>query len=515
MAAIHHHHRHLTRRVICRQSWRLIKILKLKCQTQTQIHQILAQAVTRGCCNSPLNQTPLLPQILHSFTSSLLPTSATPSAVHLHFAAAIFNLIPSPSSFAYNAVIRSHTILSSPRTAVGLFADMRRSGVPPDSHTFPFVLKACALLGSLLLARTLHCQALRFGLLADVYAVNNLVHAYSLCGGEVGDAFRVFDESSHRDLVSYNVMIDGFVKAGEIVKAKEVFDEMPVRDSFSWGALIAGCARTGRCREALQLFDEMSVSNPKPCNASIVSALSACAQLGELEKGKSIHNHIKKRNGVSIDAYLATGLVDMYAKCGSIDAAIHVFETCSERNLFTWNAMLVGLAMHGKSRLLLDFFSQMMETGVTPDGVTFLGVLVGCSHAGLVEEARRLFGEMESVYGVRRELKHYGCMADLFGRAGLIEEAEEMIEAMPMKGDIFVWGGLLGGCRTYGNVEVAEKAAEQVVGMKPYDGGAYSAMASVYATTERWDDLVKIRDDEKRVIKKNAGCSLVRLDGLL
>nr|GME20406.1 pentatricopeptide repeat-containing protein At5g61800 [Ipomoea batatas] len=507
---------HLNRRLICKQSWRLITILKLKCNTISHIHQVQAQAVTRGCL-STLNQTPLLTQILHSFTSLLPLPASTPSiAAHLNYATAIFNLIRTPSSFCYNTVIRSHALLSSPTTALGFFSEMQRSGVPPDSHTFPFVLKACASLGSSFLARALHCQALRFGFLVDVYVVNNLVHAYCLNGG-VEDAFQVFDESCYRDVVSYNVMIDGFVKAGETGKARELFDEMPVRDTFSWGALIAGYAKMGKCRDAINLFDQMLDLNfLKPCNTSLVSALSACSQLGELEKGMSIHNHIKQ-NGVCIDAFLATGLVDMYAKCGCIEAAREVFETCSEKNLFTWNAMLVGLAMHGHGKSLLDYFSQMVASGTTPDGVTFLGVLVGCSHAGIVDEARKLFGEMESIYGVPRELKHYGCMADLLGRAGLIKEAMEMIERMPMKGDVFVWGGLLGGCRTHGNVEVAEKAAERVMEMKPEDGGAYSILANVYANTERWDELVKIRRmrDGGRSIKKNGGCSLIHLNDII
>nr|GMC75105.1 pentatricopeptide repeat-containing protein At5g61800 [Ipomoea batatas] len=170
---------------------------------------------------------------------------------------------------------------------------MQRSGVPPDSHTFPFVLKACASLGSSFLARALHCQALRFGFLVDVYVVNNLVHAYCLNGG-VEYAFQVFDESCYRDVVSYNVMIDGFVKAGETGKARELFDEMPVRDTFSWGALIAGYAKMGQCRDAINLFDQMIDLNfLKPY------------------------------------AFLATGLVDMYAKCGCIEAAREVFEICS------------------------------------------------------------------------------------------------------------------------------------------------------------------------------------------
>lgn len=364
------------------------------------------------------------------------------------------------------------------------------------------------------MTQALHCQSLQFGYSADVFVVNCLISVYSVMGC-IGDAYQVFDESSDRDVVSYNTLADGFVKAGEIERARELFDEMPLRDAVSWGTLIAGYAKVNRFEEAIGLFDEMVRLGVSPDNIALVSVLSACAQLGELEKGKSIHEFIE-RNGIRVDGYLATSLVDLYAKCGCIETAKQIFETNAEKALFTWNAMLSGLAMHGHGQLLLDYFSRMVKARVQPDGVTFLAVLVGCSHAGLISEARQIFEEMESFYGVSRELKHYGCMADLLGRAGLIREAMDMIEDMPMGGDVFVWGGLLSGCRIHGNVEVAEKAAEHVMEIKPEDGGVYSVLANIYANEGRWDDLAKIRRlRDSTMVKKNAGCSLIELDGAI
>ncbi|RVX18110.1 Pentatricopeptide repeat-containing protein [Vitis vinifera] len=244
--------------------------------------------------------------------------------------------------------------------------------------------------------------------------------------------------------------------------------------------------------DAIQLFNRMLISTVRPDNIALVSALSACAQLGELEQGKSIHVYIKQ-NRIPINAFLSTGLVDLYAKCGCIETAREIFESSPDKNLFTWNALLVGLGMHGRGHLSLHYFSRMIEAGIKPDGVSFLGILVGCGHAGLVCEARNFFQEMEVVYRVPRELKHYGCMADLLGRAGLIREAMEMIERMPMGGDVFVWGGVLGGCRIHGNVEIAEKAAENVMALNPEDDGVYSIMADIYANAGRWEDVARIR----------------------
>lgn len=288
---------------------------------------------------------------------------------------------------------------------------------------------------------------------------------------------------------------------------------MPVRDEISWGTMIAGYSHLKLCNQAIELFNEMMRLEVKPDNIALVSVLSACAQLGELEQGSIVHDYIK-RNRIRVDSYLATGLVDLYAKCGCVETARDVFESCMEKYVFTWNAMLVGFAIHGEGSMVLEYFSRMVSEGVKPDGVTLLGVLVGCSHAGLVLEARRIFDEMENVYGVKREGKHYGCMADMLARAGLIEEGVEMVKAMPSGGDVFAWGGLLGGCRIHGNVEVAKKAAQQVMEIKPEDGGVYSVMANIYAHTEQWDDLVKVRRSlsaNKRA-KKITGRSLIRLN---
>ena len=323
----------------------------------------------------------------------------------------------------------------------------------------------------------------------------------------------MFNETSLKDVVSYNALIGGFIKVGDTDRARRLFDEMPIRDAVSWGTLLAGYAQSGDlCMDAIQLFNRMLISTVRPDNIALVSALSACAQLGELEQGKSIHVYIKQ-NRIPINAFLSTGLVDLYAKCGCIETAREIFESSPDKNLFTWNALLVGLGMHGRGHLSLHYFSRMIEAGIKPDGVSFLGILVGCGHAGLVCEARNFFQEMEVVYRVPRELKHYGCMADLLGRAGLIREAMEMIERMPMGGDMFVWGGVLGGCRIHGNVEIAEKAAENVMALNPEDDGVYSIMADIYANAGRWEDVARIRRlMHSRQVKKNPGCSLVQLN---
>ncbi|KAL3747734.1 hypothetical protein ACJRO7_016528 [Eucalyptus globulus] len=489
----------------------LLVVLK-KCSSIKHLHQVHAQAIANGLLSA--DPTPVLARILFAFTA-LIPTTSPPSLsadVSRGYASSVFRAIRDPSTFCYNTIIRAHTLLSSPVPALLLFVEMRRLGLPLDFHSFPFALKACAQLHALSLAQALHCQAFELGLAADLFVVNSLVRVNSVCG-HVADARRVFDESSCRDVVSFNSMIDGLVKSGDVESARRLFEEMPERDAVSWGTLVTGYAQTNQCEEAIGLFDLMIASGIRPDNVAIVSALSACAQLGEIDRGKKIHEYIRQ-NEIRIDPFLCTGLVDMYMKCGCIEMAMELFETSPEKNVLTWNALLVGLGMHGCGHLSLDYFSRMVSSGLRADGVSILGVLVGCSHAGLVREASEIFNEMESIYGVARELKHYGCMADLLARAGLVKEAEDMIHEMPMRGDIFVWGGLLGGCKIHGNVETAEKAARNVMELCPEDGGAYSIMANIYTSMNRWDDVVRTRRSlSGSAAKKSSGCSVIKLNG--
>jgi pentatricopeptide repeat protein len=360
-----------------------------------------------------------------------------------------------------------------------------------------------------MLALSLHAVAVASNLLPFPHVANALVSLYARHA--LPDAARrVFEEMpSAPDVVSYNTLMHAYVNARRVGVAREVFEEMPVRDATSWGTVIAGCAKAGRLEEAVGLFDRMREEGFRPDSVALVAVLSCCAQLGALDKGQEVHEYIKLSR-TRPNVFLSTGLVDLYAKCGCVEDAREVFEACQDRNMFTWNALIVGLAMHGHGTVALEYFHQMVAGGIQPDGVTFLGVLIACSHTGLVDMARRIFCDMEGKHNVHRELKHYGCMADLLGRAGLIEEAMEMVRKMPMEGDSYVWGGILAGCRMHRNVEAAEVAAWHSLQLNPDDSGVYSAMAGIYADAGRWEDVARIRMlMDERIGRRNAGCSSV------
>jgi pentatricopeptide repeat protein len=197
----------------------------------------------------------------------------------------------------------------------------------------------------------------------------------------------------------------------------------------SWNAIIAGYSQSGHPREALAFFNEMQVQGIKPNSVTMVGVLPACAcaDLFALEQGKQIHGHVI-RSEFESDVSVCTALVDMYAKCGHIGMARKVFDKMSSRDVVSWNAMILGYGIHGHAEDALALFSQMQQLGTKPDHITFIGVLTACSHAGLVDEGWQYFGCMKSDYGLAPNMEHYGCLVDLLGRSGHLEEAHDIIK---------------------------------------------------------------------------------------
>ncbi|PQQ20230.1 pentatricopeptide repeat-containing protein [Prunus yedoensis var. nudiflora] len=290
---------------------------------------------------------------------------------------------------------------------------------------------------------------------------------------------------------------------------------MPEKNLFSWNIMINGHVEDSNYDEAFLLFREMQLKGEKGDKVTMVSLLLACSHLGALELGKWLHAYIEKEK-IEVDVALGTTLVDMYAKCGSIDGASEVFRKLPEKDVMTWTALISGFAMCGQGKKALEHFHEMQMSGVKPDAITFVGVLAACSHAGLVDEGISHFNSMHEVYGIQPSIEHYGCMVDILGRAGRIAEAEELIRKMQMPPDRFVLGGLLGACRVHGNLEAAERAAQQLLELDPDDDGAYVLLSNLYSSMKKWEEAKRIRElMAERNVKKAPGCSLIEVDGIV
>ncbi|PWA46904.1 Pentatricopeptide repeat-containing protein [Artemisia annua] len=250
-----------------------------------------------------------------------------------------------------------------------------------------------------------------------------------------------------------------------------------------------------------------------PNYVSLISVLPAVSGLGALEIGKWVH-YFAVRNGIKIDLMLGSALIDMYSKCGSIEEALQLFESLSQKNVITWNSIITGLAIHGRAKDALDHFTKMQESGVSPNDVTYISVLTACSHAGLVDKGMSIFNQMVQTDGLKPRIEHYGCMVDLLGRAGRLQEAENLLLKMPGEPDDVVLKALLGACKKHGNIEIGERVAKRLLEIDPQDGAPYVALSNMYASLANWDGVTETRLKMKENdVKKDPGCSWIEVNG--
>ncbi|KAL0371566.1 UNVERIFIED_CONTAM: Pentatricopeptide repeat-containing protein [Sesamum angustifolium] len=227
------------------------------------------------------------------------------------------------------------------------------------------------------------------------------------------------------------------------------------------------------------MFLLMMNSGTRPNHYTFSSVLDACVGCSSLVMGNQVHACILKF-GIPLDVILATSLVDMYGKCGDIEAAFSVFQSMVIKNLVSWNSIIGGYARHGLASRALEEFERMVKSGVVPDEISFINALSACGHGGMVKEGEELFDSMQAKYGMQAEMEHYSCMVDLYGKAGQLEKAEELIKRMPFEPDVVVWGSLLGACGLHSCLEVGEIAANGICKLEQDHPAVYSVLSRIY-----------------------------------
>ncbi|PON58664.1 Tetratricopeptide-like helical domain containing protein [Trema orientale] len=332
---------------------------------------------------------------------------------------------------------------------------------------------------------------------------------------KVEDAHSLFNRMPKRDIVSWANLIDGYSKLGNIDLARSLFDKMPDRDVIACNAMMTGYVSNGYYMEALEIFWQMQKGDMSPDVATLLIVLSAVSQLGHIEKGVAIHCYIEE-NEFSLGGKLGVALIDMYAKCGSIENALTVFEDTEERNVDHWNAMIGGFAIHGLGAMAFSLLMEMERLSVKPDDITFIGALNACGHAGLVKEGLMCFELMRRVHKLEPKMQHYGCIVDILGRAGHIEEARSFIEEMPVKPNDVVWRTLLGACKTHKKFNIGEPIAKSLIRQDSCDPSFYVLLSNMYAGLGLWDDVRKVRMMmRERNVKKLPGCSKIEIEGVV
>lgn len=395
----------------------------------------------------------------------------------------IFNDIPVKNIVSWTAIISGYLSFNRFEEVIDMFERMLSTGLKPDSFTLVRVLSACTHLGDL--------------------KSGERIHRY------------IFETDSGRNVFVATSLVDMYAKCGSMDRARTVFDKMPEKDIVTWSVMIMGYASNGLPKEALDLFFQMRRENLEPDCYSMVGVLSACARLGALKLGDWVSSLIDY-NGFLSNSILGTALIDFYAKCGSMSRAWRIFREMKERDLVLWNAAISGLAMNGHVKAAFGLFAQIEKFGLRPDENTFMGLLCGCTHAGLIDDGRRYFNSITHVFSLTPTIEHYGCMVDLLGRAGLLDEAHELTKKMPMEPNAVVLGALLGGCRLHKDAQLAEHVLRKLIEIEPSNSGNYVLLSNIYSANCRWDDAADLRSIMKeRGIQKTRGCSWIEVDGVV
>lgn len=431
------------------------------------------------------------------------------------YALRVFDLMPHPDAFIYNTVIRGYLQCQLPTNCILLYSQMLQESVIPNGFTFPSVIRACCADLAVEEGKQVHAHVFKFGFGSDGFSQNNLIYMY-VKFWRLEEARRVFDRMPHWNIVSWTTLISGYSQWGRVDEAFEVFELMPERNSVSWNAMIAAYVRSNCYRQAFDLFNRMQSENLVLDKYVAASMLSACTGLGALKQGEWIHGYVNK-SGIQLDSKLSTAIIDMYCKCGCLEKALEVFNGLGEKGISSWNSMIGGLALHGKGIAAIELLKEMeRQATVAPDYITFVNVLAACAHSGLVEEGHHYFHYMTKVHSIEPGLEHFGCMVDLLGRAGLLEEATKLIDEMPMSPDASVLGALLGACRMHGKIELGEQIGEKVIELEPHNSGRYVLLANIYANAGRWEDVANVRRlMNERGVKKTPGFSMIELEGVV
>ncbi|KFK25561.1 hypothetical protein AALP_AA8G130700 [Arabis alpina] len=393
----------------------------------------------------------------------------------------VFNEMPKNDVIPWSFMIARFGQNGFCKEAFDLFIRMRQAFVSPNEFTFTSILNVCAIGKCSGLGKQIHGLVVKANFDLDVYVSNALIDVYAKCE-DMDNAVKLFDELSSRNEVSWNTIIVGYENLGESEEALNIF------------------------REALR--NQVSVTE---VTCSI--AIGACASVASMELGVQVHGlAIKTSNAEKVA--VRNSLIDMYAKCGDIKDAQSVFNEMETEDVASWNALISGYSTHGLGREALKIFDNMKNSDCKPNGLTFLGVLSGCSNAGLIDEGQNCFESMIQDHGIEPCLEHYTCMVRLLGRSGRLEKAMKLIEGMAYEPSVMIWRAMLSASIVQNNVEFARRSAEEILKINPKDEATYVLLSNMYAGAKQWANVASVRRSMKeKGVKKEPGLSWIEHQG--
>jgi pentatricopeptide repeat protein len=389
----------------------------------------------------------------------------------------LFDQLTVKDTVSYNAMLYGYLQNGMADEATALLNHMMKECMAPNSATVLCLVAAFADQRDLVRGMWIHGVAIRHGFSSDMGIANQILHMYSICR--------------------------------EIVAAKIVFDSLEKRNLVSWTAMMKGFLSLGQGDEVVRLYQLMQQHGEKPDSITLTYAVQAVSQLGHLKGVKQIHCFVYHAF-IEKDAIIANSLITAYAKCGRLDLSEALFYSLEHKNLDSWNTMISAYGMHGYYIKVLEMFKKMVEKKIKPDELTFSSVLSACSHAGLVKEGSSIFQSMTSVYSVHPQEEHYGCIVDLLGRAGHLEEGYKFLKLSLLTDKSSIYLALLSACRTHGNTLLGHIISKEILEHGPQNPGTYALISDVYAQEGQWNESANLRASTNGSgLKKLPGSSLM------
>lgn len=382
----------------------------------------------------------------------------------------------------------------------------------PNGVTLVSVLQACAQSNDLVLGMDVHRYVIDSGIEVDLSLCNSIIALYAKCGS-LDYARELFEEMTEKDEITYGAIISGYMVNGFVDNAVSLFREMRNPRLSTWNAVISGHVQNNKQEGALDLVREMQNFGCRPNCVTLSSILPTLSYFSNLKGGKEIHAYAI-RNNYEGNVYVATAIIDTYAKLGFINGAQGLFDRTRHRSLVIWTAIISAYAAYGDANVALDLFNEMLNSGLEPDPVTITAVLAACAHAGLVGESWRIFRSLVPKYCIQPSVEHYACMVGVLSRAGKLSEALNFINGMPIEPSVKVWGPLLDAASSSGNVELGKLICDHLFKMEPENIGNYVIMANLYSKAGRWEEAEVVREKLKNIgMKKVAGSSWIENNG--
>ncbi|KAH7432600.1 hypothetical protein KP509_07G030200 [Ceratopteris richardii] len=362
-------------------------------------------------------------------------------------AKSVFNMMPSPNVVSWNALMTLLIKHEQYKQALEAFSCMQNKSELPNEVTLICATDACSALRSLQNGLQLHVRVRSAGHENKIVVGTSLINMYGSCGC--------------------------------LQHVKSIFNNLSSQDVVSWTAMIGCLSGNGCNEEALELFKSMQSHKIPPNDITFICVMEACAESALLKDGMDIHTLVIVQS-FEYHVKVCNALIDMYGKCGSLQSAWKVFKTMGERTLVTWNAMIVAFGQHGAGEKAMTLFWKMQRDGLKPDGITFTALMNACSHAGLVQDGWLLFHHVHDAYRYAHESDQYICIIDLLGRAGRLEEAEEVILKSPARSELVAWLCLLAACKLHGDVDRGLYAASCCFKFDKTFAAPYIVLSNIY-----------------------------------